>query len=185
MRKLSIPVWINRLNSEKLKQLTLYIAQNEYNQARADDQKKSPKAEYAALWYILLKKLAVLQKLYSVEAGQEKFATFFSKDFSDKKAQTVAGKNATALIPKQKYHLSCGFFILGQNLKDACAIAIDRCQDPVLVVLMCRIFDPENKTGEIDKVAQKWFIERGEKFNDPYLMSMGYWLKKEFVKAVN
>ena len=37
MRKLSIPVWINRLNSEKLKQLTLYIAQNEYNQARADD----------------------------------------------------------------------------------------------------------------------------------------------------
>ena len=65
----------------------------------------------------------------------------------------MAGKNATALIPKQKYHLSCGFFILGQNLRDACSIAIDRCNDPVLVVLMCRIFDPENKTGEIDKVA--------------------------------
>ena len=77
--------------------------------------------------------------------------------------------------------MSCGFFILGQNLRDACAIAIDRCQDPVLVILMCRIFDPENKTGEIDKVAQKWFIERGEKFNDPYLISMGYWIKKEFV----
>ena len=100
MRKLSIPIWINKLNSEKLKQLTLYIAQNEYNQARADDEKKSPKAEYAALWYILLKKLAVLQKLYSVEHGQEKFAAFFTKDFSDKKTQTVASKNATALVPK-------------------------------------------------------------------------------------
>ena len=50
---------------------------------------------------------------------------------------------------------------------------------------MCRIFDPENGTGEIDKVAQKWFIERGEKFNDPFLINIGYWLKKEFVQAVN
>ena len=50
---------------------------------------------------------------------------------------------------------------------------------------MCRIFDPENETKEIDKVADKWFIERGEKFNDPFLINIGYWLKKEFVKAVN
>ena len=50
---------------------------------------------------------------------------------------------------------------------------------------MCRIFDPENATGELDKVAQKWFIERGEKFNDPFLINTGYWLKREFVKAVN
>ena len=120
MRKMSLPVWISRLNSEKLKQLTLYIAKNEYDKARADDSKTSPKAEYAALWYILLKKLQLLQKLYAVEPGQEKFAAFFSRDFSDQKVQTIAGKNATALIPKQKYHLSCGFFILGKNLRDAC-----------------------------------------------------------------
>ena len=60
MRKMSIPVWLSRLNSEKLKQLTLYIAKNEYDKARADDSKTSPKAEYAALWYILLKKLQLL-----------------------------------------------------------------------------------------------------------------------------
>ena len=52
-------------------------------------------------------------------------------------------------------------------------------------MLLCRIFDPENSTGELDKVAQKWFVERGEKFNDPFLINIGYWLKKEFVKAVN
>ena len=120
MRKLSIPVWISRLNSEKLKPLIMHIAENEYKNAREDPSKTAPKAEYAALWYILLKKLQVLQKLYKVELGQEKFAAFFSKDFTDKKVQAVAGKNAAALIPKQKYHLSCGFFLLGQNLRDAC-----------------------------------------------------------------
>ena len=120
MRRLSIPVWIGKLHSEKLKQLIMYIAENEYKNARDDRSRTAPSAEYAALWYILLKKLQVLQKLYKVEPGQEKFAAFFSKDFTEKKVQSIAGKNATALIPKQKYHLSCGFFILGQNLADAC-----------------------------------------------------------------
>lgn len=77
MRKLSIPVWISKLNTEKLKNLILYIAQNEYNMAKGDDSKTAPKAEYAAIWYILLKKLQVLNKLYAVIPGQEKFAAFF------------------------------------------------------------------------------------------------------------
>ena len=61
MRRMAIPVWISRLHSEKLKQLTLYIAQNEYNKAKSREAVAgTPKAESAALWYILLKKLQVL-----------------------------------------------------------------------------------------------------------------------------
>ena len=64
-------------------------------------------------------------------------------------------------------------------------MALDRLRDPVLAILMCRIQDPEGKTGCLDKLLDKWFIERGEKFNDPFLMNIGFWLKKEFVKSVN
>ena len=28
-------------------------------------------------------------------------------------------------------------------------------------------------------------MQRGEKFNDPFLINIGFWLKKEFVKSVN
>lgn len=62
---------------------------------------------------------------------------------------------------------------------------MDRLNDPVLAVLMCRIHDPENKTGSLDKVLTKWFIERGNKFNDPFLVNIGFWLKKEYIKSVN
>ena len=48
------------MHSEKLKQLIMQIAENEYRNAREDKEKTGSKAEYAALWYILLKKLQVL-----------------------------------------------------------------------------------------------------------------------------
>jgi len=67
----------------------------------------------------------------------------------------------------------------------AVQVALDRLKDPVLAILMCRIQDPEAKTGCLDKLLQQWFIERGLQFNDPFLMNIGYWLKKEFVTSVN
>ena len=64
-------------------------------------------------------------------------------------------------------------------------VATDRCKDPLLALLICRVVDPENKTGEIEKVTQKWFIDRGEQFNDPFLINIGYWLRKDYIKSVN
>lgn len=117
--------------------------------------------------------------------GQEKFAEFFSKNFDDKKVQVIAGKNAAALVPKKKFHLSMGFFLLGQDLQGAVQIALSRTKDPVLAVLMCKIHDPANEKKVIDGLLDSEFIKRGEAMNDPYLMSTGMWLRKEFLKAVN
>lgn len=90
-----------------------------------------------------------------------------------------------ALIAKQKNHLACSFLLLGDKLDSAVQVALDRLKDPVLAILMCRIHDPEGKTGALNTLLDKWFIQRGEKFNDPFLANIGYWLKKEFVKSVN
>ena len=90
-----------------------------------------------------------------------------------------------ALIGKQKFHVACSFLLLADKLDSAIQVAIDRLNDPVLAILMCRVQDPENKTGCIDKVLQKYFIERGNKFNDPFLVNIGHWLKKEYIKSIN
>ena len=29
------------------------------------------------------------------------------------------------------------------------------------------------------------FIDRGNQFRDPFLVNIGYWLKKEYIKSVN
>ena len=86
------------------------IAKNEYR--NANPEKKEIKAEKAALWYILLEKKAVVQNLYSLEVNMKKFSEFFSKNFKEEKARTIAGKNGMALVSKQQYYLAISFFIL-------------------------------------------------------------------------
>ena len=50
---------------------------------------------------------------------------------------------------------------------------------------MCRVQDPNNETKALDKIVEKYFTERGKQFNDPYIRSLGKWLLKDYVAAVN
>ena len=75
--------------------------------------------------------------------------------------------------------------LLAEKLESAVQVALDRLKDPVLAILMCRVIDPEGKTGCLNNLLDQWFIQRGTTFNDPFLISIGYWLKKEFVNSVN
>lgn len=181
MRKLCIPIWLKDIN--QVKKYIEFVAKTEY---RINEGKPSMcKADHAAIWYTLLGKRSVLQSLYGLEVGHERFAQFFSKDFTQEKTRTIAQKNGMALIAKQKNHLACSFLLLGDKLGSAVQVALDRLKDPVLAILMCRVHDPLGKTGALNTLLDKWFIERGEKFNDPFLTNIGFWLKKEFVKSVN
>ena len=143
MCKLSIPIWLKDVS--QLKKYIEFVAKTEY---RVNEGRKAMcKADYAAIWYTLLGKKSVLQNLYSLEVGHEKFAEFFKKDFSQPKTKTIAEKNGMALIAKQKYHLACSFLLLAEKLDRAVQVALDRLKDPVLAILMCRVTDPENKSG--------------------------------------
>lgn len=57
-----------------------------------------------------------------------------------------------ALVAKQKNHLACSFLLLAGKLDNAVQVALDRLKDPVLAILMCRVQDPEGKTGCLDKL---------------------------------
>jgi len=50
-----------------------------------------------------------------------------------------------------------------------------------LAVVICRLQDPNNEKKQMDLIAEKYFIERGTLFNDPYLKNLGKWLKKDYV----
>jgi hypothetical protein len=94
------------------------VAKVEYKLA-GDDFNKGSRAEKAALWYILINKKNMLIALYKQEPAQKRILDFLLSDFSNPKNKTTASKNALALMSKKNYLLSCAFFLLAGNLKDA------------------------------------------------------------------
>ena len=116
LRKLCIPIWLK--SDSKLKALIEQVAKNEFRLFQVDNHQTKP--EYAALWYVLTNKIAVIKQLFKVQNGMENYVKFLEKDFAnDAKARTVACKNAFALISKGKNWLACAFYILGRDFKGA------------------------------------------------------------------
>lgn len=65
-------------------------------------------------------------------------------DFTLPKWRTTAEKNAMVLMSKKNFTLSCAFFLLANKLKDAINVAIDKMNDPILAILIVRLFDKDN-----------------------------------------
>ena len=78
MRKLCIPIWLKDIF--QVKKYIEFVAKTEYRDNEGT--KHMCKADFAAIWYTLLGKKNVLQNLYSLEVGHERFAEFFKKDFT-------------------------------------------------------------------------------------------------------
>lgn len=47
-------------------------------------------------------------------------------------------------MSKKNYLLSCAFFLLAGNLKDAVSVALDKLNDSVLALLMARLVEKES-----------------------------------------
>ena len=47
-------------------------------------------------------------------------------------------------MSKKNFQLACAFFLLAGNLRDALTVALDKMSDPVLAVLMARLFEKES-----------------------------------------
>ena len=69
---------------------------------------------------------------------------FFMKDFKDAKAKKQADKNALSTLSYKKFEMSVACFILAGKLKDALYIALDKLQDLILAMLICRLQDGED-----------------------------------------
>ena len=113
-----------------------------------------------------------------------------SQDFTAARWKTAATKNAMVLRQKQRYLLSATFFLLADDYTGALQILRRSMNDPQLAILALRLMQlqqPNNTKLQdyIDEVYDEDFIQRGKNLGDNYLVSIGYWGKKQYVAAVN
>lgn len=102
-----------------------------------------------------------------------KYASFLDSDFNDPKKQKVACKNGMALLSKGKNWLACAFMILGKDILTAVDVALQQCRDPMLAMMITRLCDPTNEKKQMERIATKYYFDRGVTLNDPYLRSIG------------
>jgi hypothetical protein len=54
----------------------------------------------------------------------------------------------------------------------------------MLAILVCRLMEGEDSES-MKGVYQEYFIDRGVQNNDPFMVSIGRWGRKEYVMALN
>jgi hypothetical protein len=97
------------------------------------------------------------------------------------------------LFLENNYELSIAFFILAGKIDDAVKIALEKLHDLNLAILITRLTERrinmqnnlEPETTCEHKLVDKYFIKEGQKVEDPFLVSIGYWWKGKHVDALN
>ena len=94
----------------------------------------------AALWYVALRKPAVLGALFR-SVGETALAAFFSgSNFEEHSVQTRACKNAFRLLARHDYALSAALFLLGGDVHAALQVVLERLQDVQLALWLSRLW---------------------------------------------
>ncbi|MDR3547235.1 MAG: hypothetical protein P4M11_02975 [Candidatus Pacebacteria bacterium] len=137
-----------------------------------------------SLWYILLGKKNVLASLYRNTMQGQKVFEFLGHDFTQDRWKKAAGRNAYQLFSQKKYMLCAAFYLLGGEVNEATQVAITHLHDLQLAVTICRLVEGEG-SGELKRIYQEYYIEKGLMYKDPWMTLMGRWLSGEYVKALN
>jgi len=180
-KKLGIPIWLKE--TEKLKQIIEGVAKTVYRRA-ADDVGLNSRAATTALWYIVIDKKSILCNLYRTEPNNKRIFDLLSNDFSEQRWQKAADKNAMVLVSKKNYELGIAFFLLAGKIKDALAVAIGKMKDINLAILIARLVDGY-ESDSLYGLIDKYFIDEGKDMDDPWLVSIGYWWKKQYFDSIN
>ncbi|KAF4110433.1 hypothetical protein G5714_009685 [Onychostoma macrolepis] len=130
----------------------------------------------AALFYLAMKKKAVVWGLYRSQHNA-KMTAFFSNNFSEDRWRKAALKNAFSLLGKQRFQHSAAFFLLAGSLKDAVEVCIEKMQDLQLALVVCRLYESEFEMS----CSYKRILQR----HDPFLRSMAYWVLDDYSRALD
>lgn len=143
------------------------------------------------LWYILLEKQSVILALYrSLGTEKQKMITFLSNDFKTERWKSAALKNAYVLMSKKDYIMAAAFFLLGDSLKDCVDLVVQSLGDIQLGILICRIKESIFSKKMEDKpllrgLISDYFVTKGYKIKDPWMVSIGYSLLNQYIKSLN
>ncbi|XP_051758739.1 dmX-like protein 1 isoform X2 [Ctenopharyngodon idella] len=142
----------------------------------------------AALFYLAMKKKAVVWGLYRSQQNA-KMTAFFSNNFSEDRWRKAAMKNAFSLLGKQRFQHSAAFFLLAGSLKDAVEVCIEKMQDLQLALVICRLYESEFEMScTYKRILQRHVLGQDHQMaahQDPFLRSMAYWVLDDYSRALD
>ncbi|ESZ95068.1 hypothetical protein SBOR_4523 [Sclerotinia borealis F-4128] len=169
-RESGIFMWMTDANALKTQFET--IARNEYTKSDL----KNPID--CSLYYLALKKKAVLQGLWRMAAwNREQGATIrlLANNFSEKKWRTAAMKNAYALLGKRRFEYAAAFFLLADCLKDAVNVILTQLKDLQLAITITRVYEGEH--GPVLKeLLEEKVLPLAAQEGNRWLASWAFWM---------
>ena len=93
---------------------------------------------------VILQKFIILKSLFT-KSGDNPRGQFFSRDFTQKKNQNSAEKNAYSALKKHDYHIAAALFFLADKLSIAIHIVMENIQDASLAYFFARCYDLKNE----------------------------------------
>uniref|UniRef100_A0A3B4BDG4 RAVE complex protein Rav1 C-terminal domain-containing protein n=1 Tax=Periophthalmus magnuspinnatus TaxID=409849 RepID=A0A3B4BDG4_9GOBI len=148
----------------------------------------------AAIFYLAMKKKAVVWGLYRYQKLNLKMTEFFSHNFTEDRWRKAALKNAFSLLGKQRFQHSAAFFLLAGSLKDAVEVCVEKLQDLQLALVISRLYESEFETASTyKKILQRHVLGQDKQVVcvlnisnlDPFLRSMAYWVLEDYSRALD
>ncbi|RAL67220.1 hypothetical protein DID88_007995 [Monilinia fructigena] len=131
-----------------------------------------------SLYYLALKKKAVLQGLWRMAAwNREQGATtrLLANNFAEKKWRTAAMKNAYALLGKRRFEYAAAFFLLADCLKDAVNVILSQLKDLQLAIAVTRVYEGEH--GPVLKeLLEEKVLPLAAQEGNRWLASWAFWM---------
>ncbi|XP_017267791.1 dmX-like protein 1 isoform X2 [Kryptolebias marmoratus] len=142
----------------------------------------------AAIFYLALKKKAVVWGLYRSQKNV-KMTAFFHNNFNEDRWRKAALKNAFSLLGKQRFQHSAAFFLLAGSLKDAVEVCLEKMQDLQLALVISRLYESEFETASTyKKILQRYVLGHDKQIAaqpDPFLRSISYWVLEDYSRALD
>ncbi|KAJ8401631.1 hypothetical protein AAFF_G00379480 [Aldrovandia affinis] len=140
----------------------------------------------AAIFYLAMKKKAVVWGLYRAQKNT-KMTAFFNNNFSEDRWRRAALKNAFSLLGKQRFQHSAAFFLLAGSLKDAVEVCLEKMQDLQLALVISRLYESEFETSSTYKhILQRQVLGHDTQAHlDPFQRSMAHWILEDYSQALD
>lgn len=151
IKKLKLIYWVN--NFKLLEIVETYI-KNEFNQTRDP-------SGLISLIYVTLNKKQLLLGLWRTvtHKDRDKMLKFLSNDFTEKRWQVAAMKNAFALLGKHRYLDSAYFFLLAGKLPDCSSILNNKLNDFDLSLLVNKLYSfVRNETIDLKPLVNQYLL---------------------------
>lgn len=166
VKNLGLVYWLDNF---RLLEIIENLARNEFNQERDP-------SGLVSLLYMALDKKQILVGLWKTVSHKEKdkILHFLSNDFSTKRWQVAAMKNAFALLGKHRYLDSAYFFLLADKVTDCCNIIANKLGDFQLALMISKLYnfvrkrEIDNK-NLIENYLVKDVIEEGNKWTNSWI----------------